>query len=427
MTKLLDKLDYQATFDCVQCGYCLPVCPTYIAFKKEKHSPRGRINLVKMAVEEKIAIDDMQEGIDLCLGCRACETICPTNVRYGDILMSAVEVLKDHKEMGMMEKTLRTGAFKFALKNKRTLRLVNKGLYLYQQSHIKSLVTKTNALQPLPKYNDLNQAMPDVVLSKRISRNINPFRQENISVGFFQGCIMDTFFSRINKLAINILSAHEVQVTNLPNQTCCGALQHHAGEHDTTVSQAKKNIEAYEKYDFDYIVNTIGGCGATLKEYHKLFKEGTDWHQRALTFTNKVRDISEIMAMIDLNLQHEVKQNAVFQPSCHLENVQKVFKDPLNIIKKIPGLNYIEMKDKSLCCGSAGIYNIIHFDESMEILDLKMTNVKKASPDLVITSNPGCHIQLQLGIEREGLSEQIKVKHIVEVVAESCGIEANHL
>lgn len=423
MTQLLDKLDYQATFDCVQCGYCLPVCPTYIAFKKEKHSPRGRINLVKMAVEEKIDIGDMQEGIDLCLGCRACETICPTNVRYGDILMSAVEVLKEHQEMKPAEKILRTGVFKFALKNKTALRLVNKGIYLYQKSNMQRLVTQTNALKPLPKYNDLNQAMPDVVLSKRISKNVNPFRQENISIGFFQGCIMDAFFSRINTLAMNILETHHVQVTNIPAQTCCGALQHHAGEHDVTVTQAKKNIEAYEKYDFDYIVNTVGGCGATLKEYHKLFEDGTEWHDRALAFTNKVRDISEVMAMTDLDLKHEVKHNAVFQPSCHLENVQHVFKDPLNIIKQIPGLNYIEMKEKSLCCGSAGIYNVVHFDASMQILDLKMNHVKHAAPDLVITSNPGCHIQLQLGIEREGLGHQIAVKHIVEVVAESCGIE----
>lgn len=426
MTQLLDKLDYEATFDCVQCGYCLPVCPTYIAFKKEKHSPRGRINLVKMAVEEKINIEDMSEGIDLCLGCRACETICPTNVRYGDILMSAVEVLKDHRKESIAEKVLRTGAFKFALKNKRVLRLGNKGLYLYQRSGIDRLVKSAGILKPLPKYNDLSRAVPDVVLSKHIKGSVNPFRQKGLSVGFFQGCIMDTFFSRINSLAVKIMEAHHVQVTNIKAQTCCGALQHHAGEHDLTVAQAKENIAAYEKYDFDYIVNTIGGCGATLKEYHKLFEAGTDWYKRAEAFTDKVRDISEIMASVDLDLKYPVNQRAVFQPSCHLENVQKVFRDPLNIIKRIPGINYQEMNGQSLCCGSAGIYNIIHFNESMQILDLKMKNVKKAAPDLIITSNPGCHIQLKLGVERENLSSEIEVKHIVEVVAESCGITLDH-
>ncbi|MEK4299239.1 (Fe-S)-binding protein [Oceanobacillus sp. FSL W8-0428] len=419
---LIEKLDYQATFDCVQCGYCLPACPTYLAFKKEKHSPRGRINLVKMAAEGKIGIEDMREGIDLCLGCRACETVCPTNVRYGDILMSAVEVLKDNKKMGIFEKGVRRAAFKVVLKNKQILRLVNKGLYAYQISGVKRLINRRNLLKPMEKYRDLNKAMPDVRLSRRLKNPPNPFRKSAIQVGFFQGCIMDVFFNRINDLAVKILSRHGMEVTNIPSQACCGALQHHAGEHNQTVELAKKNIEAYEAYDFDYIVNTIGGCGATLKEYPKLFKEGTEWHRRAVNFTAKIRDISEMMAIVDLNFQYEVSKNAIFQPSCHLENVQQVFEDPLKIIKSIPGLNYIELKDKALCCGSAGIYNILHFEESMQILDMKMKNVKVARPELIITSNPGCHIQMQLGVEREGLSDEISVKHIVEVVAEACGI-----
>src|SRR5699024_1641493 len=149
---------------------------------------------------------------------------------------------------------------------------------------------------------------------------------------------------------------------------------------------------------------------------------GSLWHKRAVDFTDKVRDISEIMSMIDLEMTEPVHKHAVYQPSCHLENVHKVFKDPLKIINNIPGLNYIDMQDKSLCCGSAGIYNIIHFDESMQVLDLKMENVKVARPDLIITSNPGCHIQMQLGVEREGLSDEISVKHLVEVVAEACNI-----
>lgn len=420
---LLNKLDIEATYDCVQCGYCLPVCPTYIAFKKEKHSPRGRINLVQMAAKGKITIEDMQEGIDLCLGCRACETVCPTNVRYGDILMSAVEVLKENKDMGVIEKVNRTAAFKFALKNKNVLRIINKGLYAYQVSGMQKVVKNYNLLKPVKKFNQMNKAMPDVILSKRITRNINPFRRNDLSIGFFQGCIMDSFFANINELAIKIMKKHYVQVTNIPKQGCCGALQHHAGETAQTVELAMKNIAAYEKYDFDYIVNTIGGCGATLKEYDKLFEPGTDWHKRAVEFTNKVRDISQIMALIDLDLVHGIDKNAVYQPSCHLENVQKVFNDPLKLINKIPQLNYIEMPQKSLCCGSAGIYNILHFDESMQILDLKMNNVKISKPNLIITSNPGCHIQMQLGVEREGLSNEIAVKHIVEVIAEACGVE----
>lgn len=337
--------------------------------------------------------------------------------------MSAVEVLKENKNMGIIEKVNRTAAFKFALKNKSALRIMNKGLYAYQVTGMQKAVKNYNLLKPINKFNQLNKAMPDVILSKRITRNINPFRRNDLSIGFFQGCIMDSFFANINELAIKIMKKHYVQVTNIPKQACCGALQHHAGETEQTVELAMKNIKAYEQYDFDYIVNTIGGCGATLKEYDKLFEPGTDWHKRALNFTNKVRDISQIMSLIDLDLINEINKNAVYQPSCHLENVQKVFNDPLKLINRIPKLNYIEMPQKSLCCGSAGIYNILHFDESMQILDMKMDNVKSSKPNLIITSNPGCHIQMQLGVEREGLSNEIAVKHIVEVIAEACGVE----
>ncbi|WP_017549702.1 (Fe-S)-binding protein [Salinicoccus carnicancri] len=422
---LVEKLDYEATFDCVQCGYCLPVCPTYIAFKKEKHSPRGRINLVKLAAEERISIDDMQEGIDLCLGCRACETVCPTNVRYGDILMSAVEVLKENKQMDIVEKAARTSSFKFALKNKRVLGLINRGIYAYQSSGMKKAVKMTGILGKSKKMDQMNRAMPDIILSRRITRNVNPFRRKRLSVGFFEGCIMDAFFANVNRLAVKIMQKNNIQVTNIPGQTCCGALQHHTGESEETLKLAMENIEAYEKYDFDYIVNTIGGCGATLKEYDKLFEPGTGWHERAKKFTGKVRDISQIMAMIDFDFNHEIKKNAVYQPSCHLENVQQVFEAPLDVIHQVPGLNYMEMNEKSLCCGSAGIYNILHFDESMQILDLKMENVKKSKPDLIITSNPGCHIQMKLGVEREGLADEIEVKHIVEIAAEACGVRGN--
>src|SRR5699024_668073 len=378
---LVDKLDYQATFDCVQCGYCLPVCPTYIAFEKEKHSPRGRINLVKMAAEGKVSIGDMSEGIDLCLGCRACETVCPTNVQYGDILMSAVEVIKEDKKMGLSEKLARNVTFKHILPKKGVIRKINYALYYYEKLGAKNLINKNHLLGKETKYGKLNLALPDVKKTRKIHDNekvnktktqtktqvaffqgcimdaffsrINNLankimKQNNIEdhevqkqnenngkinisltdvkktrkihdnekvnktktqtktqVAFFQGCIMDAFFSRINNLAIKIMKQHDIEVHEVPNQTCCGALQHHAGETNDTIELAKKNIAAYADTDIDYIVNTIGGCGASLKEYDKLFKKGSYWHQRAVKFVKKVRDISEIMD--DLSLEFNYK------------------------------------------------------------------------------------------------------------------------
>lgn len=420
---LKERLDYEATFDCVQCGYCLPVCPTYIAFEKEKHSPRGRINLVKMAAEGKISVEDMSEGIDLCLGCRACETVCPTHVRYGDMLMSAVEVIKEDKKMNLREKLVRNVAFKRILPKKGVIRKLNYALYYYEKSGVKNIVNNKQLLGKDKKFAELNLALPSVKKTKKISNVKNTKNnQENMKVAFFQGCIMDTFFSKINELAIKIMETHGVAVHQVPSQTCCGALQHHAGETQDTIELAKKNIAAYSDENVDYIVNTIGGCGASLKEYDKLFKKGSYWHQRSLKFVEKVRDISEIMDKLTLEFNREIPYQAVYQPSCHLENVQKVFDAPKDILENVPGLQMLNMEGQSLCCGSAGIYNIIHFDESMKILDHKMKHVQDAKPNLIITSNPGCHMQMQLGVEREGLSKHVKVKHIVEVVAEACEI-----
>lgn len=417
--QLLQKLDYDKTFDCVQCGYCLPACPTYLVFGKEKHSPRGRINLVKMTAEGKIDIEDMRDSIELCLGCRACETVCPTKVQYGDILMSAVEVLNQNKNKSIVEKVVRKTAFNYILTSKRMIKLVNRATFLYDKTKVKQIASKVTNNNFLKKYHLLNQALPEAELMKK--RKLYNNNKTRLKVAYFEGCIMESFFSKINTLAMEILKAHGVELVKV-KQTCCGALQHHAGEVDITIQLAKENIQEFNDVECDFIVNSIGGCGATLKEYDKLFEGDREWEAPAKQFKEKVRDISELFEMIDLNMIYPIEKNVVYQPSCHLENVQKVFNSPLEIIHQIPSLNYIDMPGQSLCCGSAGIYNVLNFDASMQILDMKMKNVKTVKPNLIITSNPGCHMQMVIGVEKEGLSDKIEVKHLVEVVAESCGV-----
>ncbi|MGK9044607.1 (Fe-S)-binding protein [Mammaliicoccus vitulinus] len=415
-SNLVDKLDYDATFDCVQCGFCLPSCPTYLTMKEEKHSPRGRINLVKYAVEGKVTLKDLEEAIDLCLGCRQCETVCPTNVKYGDIYESAVEVLREKRN-----KTLDTQLMSLFLERNYMLDIMYQGLKLYHSPLISTVINKTKALDVLPKrLGKMAAIIPPVKKEQTLTQN--PFRTKKITVGFFRGCMMDAFFSNINDLAIKILQAHDIQVVEIKQQTCCGALQHHAGEMEKSKKLAKLNIEALEKYDVDYYVNAIGGCGASLIEYDHLLRNDESWKVRAEKFVGKVRDISVILDNINLNLDIPINIKATYQPSCHLQNVQHVFNEPEKIIQRIKGLDYKVLPEKDICCGSAGIYNIVNYDASMDILDRKMSHVKEVEPQLIITSNPGCHLQMLLGVKNEGLEENIKVKHIVEVVAEACGI-----
>lgn len=423
---LRNQLAYEETFSCVQCGYCLPACPTYLAFGKESHSPRGRIQLVKLAAEGKIEIEDLEKPIDLCLGCRACETVCPTNVEYGKILDSAVDVLGEYrrKKRSLGENAVRNLVFKKALPNKRVLKLVGTGLRLYQTTKADKAVRKAGIIGKVsPSLAAMEAITPKI--EKPLVRNHFYERAEMkpaVKVAFFTGCIMDTFFARVNDLSMKLLERAGCEVVLQKEQTCCGALHQHSAEKETAIELAKKNILAFEGLDCDYVVNAIGGCGAALVEYHHLFAESDPWHERAKAFTAKNKDVSFILSRMGLPIRKAIPMRATYQPSCHLTNVQKVVNEPLELIKKIPGLEFTPLKNQNLCCGSAGIYNIIHHEESMKVLDMKMKTVHQAAPHLIITTNPGCHLQMILGVKREGLESQVSVKHIVEVLAEACEI-----
>lgn len=423
---LRNQLAYEETFSCVQCGYCLPACPTYLAFGKESHSPRGRIQLVKLAAEGKIEIEDLEKPIDLCLGCRACETVCPTNVEYGKILDSAVDVLGEYrrKKRSLGENAVRNLVFKKALPNKRVLKLVGTGLRLYQTTKTDKAVRKAGIIGKVsPSLAAMEAITPKI--EKPLVRNHFYERTEvkpAVKVAFFTGCIMDTFFARVNDLSMKLLERAGCEVVLQKEQTCCGALHQHSAEKETAIELAKKNIVAFEGLDCDYVVNAIGGCGAALVEYHHLFAESDPWHERAKAFAAKNKDVSFILSRMGLPIRKAIPMRATYQPSCHLTNVQKVVNEPLELIKKIPGLEFAPLKNQNLCCGSAGIYNIIHHEESMKVLDLKMKTVHQAAPHLIITTNPGCHLQMILGVKREGLESQVSVKHIVEVLAEACEI-----
>lgn len=428
MTK--ESLAYKETFDCVQCGYCLPACPTYISMGSESQSPRGRINLVKMAAEGKITYTELEGPMELCLGCRACEVVCPTNVQYGKILDSALAVINEHKKKNLPRRATLFKEFVFgkAITNKTMLKIGSTGLSFYQKTGLQKVAQKTKVLNILPEnLRTFEKALPKVegLIARRVRQQHDPPKTEpRFHIGFFTGCVMDAMFSRINTLSIKLLQAVGCEVTVIKDQTCCGALQHHSGEVEITKQLAKQNIKAFEKYDFDYIVNSIGGCGAMLVEYDRLFATDDTWRERAKRFAQKNVDISVILNQFTLPFKRDSKRVGTYQPSCHLSNVQKRVNEPLQLIQSIPGLQFIELPDQQMCCGSAGIYNVIHFKESMEILDNKMTNVNQiaAGLDTIITTNPGCHLQMKVGVEREGLTDQIEVMHLVELLAEACDI-----
>lgn len=426
------QLSYDETNMCVQCGYCLPVCPTYETMDKETQSPRGRINLVKAASLGKIDIlEHLAEPIDLCLGCRACEVACPVGVPYGHILDSAKQVIADKKRQDKRKKDskVKTIILNRVFPYPKRLRTLGNMVWAYQKTGVYKLVRKTKMMDRISKpLATLEKALaPLESPTKRLHPgDIIPAKGEKKGrVAFFTGCVSDATMYKTNRLSIELLTLVGLEVIIPEKQKCCGALHTHQGMNDQAKSLAKDNIEAFESSGAKYYINNAGGCGAALREYDHLLREDVDWLDRAKDFVSKSKDISEVLVEFGPlpYKEGEFKESITYQDSCHLRNVQGVYKEPRQLLKAIPGVHYVEMEDSNKCCASGGIYNILHFNESMKILDKKMNKVNDTKASIVVTANPGCLLQIQTGIERHGKVEEIKSLHIVDVLAKACGIE----
>ncbi|MFC0525856.1 (Fe-S)-binding protein [Pontibacillus salicampi] len=424
LQSLQQKINYDKTFDCVQCGYCLPACPTYETMERETHSPRGRINLVKMVAEGKAAIEDLEEPIEKCLGCMACTTVCPTDVQYGHILEGAKEVIEDHKIKSPSQLKVEEFLFGTFFPSDKWMNTLGNLSWFYQRSGIQAFANMARLTKLAPLHLDkFEQVIPPQPSPKERSQRENRYirkRPAQAKVAFFTGCVMDSVFFRTNQNTIELLLRCGFEVILPGQQTCCGALHAHSGKIEDSVELAKRNIEAFEQEQIDYIVNNAGGCGARMVEYHHLFEEGTLWHKRAKQFVSKIRDISEVLIEIeDLSFHKQVDRTITYQPSCHMTNVQHVKNPPLQLIQKVPGVTLKELSRPDFCCGSAGIYNIIHYEDSMDILDVKMKDVCSTNSDSVVTTNPGCLLQMKLGIEREGVTQNMDAVHLVDLLLEA--------
>jgi len=410
---------------CVHCGMCLSSCPTYRLTGQEMSSPRGRLWLMRAVADERLDLLDplFDEQMYQCLNCRACEAVCPSGVHYGPLVEASRAQLEQHRPRPLPERALRRAGLDWLFADSRRLRLLVRILRLSEKSGMTALARKTGLLKLLGM-EDLQTLTPEISRRALVPGNerwsADPVGDEPRTARLFNGCIMGTVFANTNRAAARVMARNGADVDVPIEQQCCGALHVHAGMMEEARILARKNIDAFADSSDDPIIVTAAGCGAALKEYGYLLKDDEAYAERAQRFSDRVRDFTEYLGERELvPPTKSVSRTVTYQEPCHLVHAQRISRQPRDLMKAIPGLDLVEMKESSLCCGSAGIYNIIREEMANELGDRKALNAMETPATEVVTANPGCQMQVRASLRRNGSSA--RVRHIADLLDEAYG------
>jgi len=419
---LTDKPQQKNLDRCVHCGLCLNACPTYRELGIEMDSPRGRIYQMNQVANGLAPVGESYiQHLELCLACRACETACPSGVQYGRFIQAARAEIESKVERPAGVRFLRWVVFGNLLPSPTLLRITAAMLWCYQTLGLKKLARTTGILKLFGKLGRLEQLSPEAQLPtffKQYGKVFPAEGQRRHRVALLGGCIANISFARLNEATVRVLQKNGCEVVVPDTQTCCGALHVHQGLREDARRLARQNIDALTEGGFDAIITNAAGCGSTLKEYHDLFEHDPRYEDKSRKFSALVKDVNEFLASIDLNTNMgSLAVTVTYQDSCHLAHGQKVRVPPRKLLRAIPGLTFKEMAGADLCCGSAGIYNVLQNDMAMAVLERKMESVNRTGAEVVVTANPGCMIQLQAGACLPGYGHQ--VKHVVEMLDEA--------
>ena len=410
---------------CIHCGLCLSSCPTYRVTGSEAESPRGRLYLMRQWSDGRLkTAEDLGQHLDGCLGCLNCATVCPSGVEYGHLLNHYRSELVPQRASNPAARWVKRFAFQHVLQFPKRLQLLAFGLALYQRTGLQWLVRRSGLLPRLPIVGDTLAQME--ALAPKSPNRTDSFDEGqtfgqvgNPLVALHTGCMMDTFFRRVHWATVHVLVANGYRVI-IPKSSCCGALAHHSGEVDIAVQRAKETIEALEATQAERVIFNSAGCGAELGEYSALFETEPEWQQRAEALASKGCDVSELLAEKPLApMTTPVHEVVTYHAACHLYHAQGVRNQPIDLLEQIPGLTLKPLDNMESCCGSAGIYNIEQPGLSRQVLAEKMACIQKTSADVIATGNPGCHLQLELGV-RDEKGHQV-VMHPVELLAKAYG------
>ncbi len=400
----------QAGIDaCVHCGFCLQACPTYLTLEDENDSPRGRIVLMRALLEGRLepTNDSVETHIAQCLGCRACETVCPSGVPYGHMLEATRATLAEHRPIPFIARAIlsvfeRPTLLKFALAGGRVTRAL--GI--------------ANLLSRLPGRLGFAMAMLGSTRRPRSDRRPSPGAVQSGhtrgSVALLTGCVMEGLFAETNRATERVLQVNDYPMRDTAGQVCCGALHAHAGDEHAARRLAKANIAAFEAFNADFICANAAGCGAMMKDYGHLLRDDPEWKDRAAAISARVRDVSELLAAAGPKRGGPVRARVAYDAPCHLLHAQRISNPPLDVLRAIPELELVPLNESDMCCGSAGIYNLVEPETSDAVLERKLGNIAESKAEMIATGNPGCLMQIGAGLLRR--ASPITAVHPVELL-----------
>jgi glycolate oxidase iron-sulfur subunit len=416
---------------CVHCGFCLSTCPSYRVIGKEMDSPRGRIYLMDAINEGEIALNDATvEHFDSCLGCLACVTACPSGVQYDKLISATRHQVSRNYSRNWLDSFFRWVIFSL-FPYPKLLRVLLVPLFVYQRLGLPYVVRATGLLKKIsPRLAAMESILPKVTLKSfqdNLPDVIPAIGEKRYRVGVILGCVQRLFFSPVNEATVRVLTANGCEVIIPKSQGCCAALPEHQGQAEQAKALARQMIDSFADTDVDFVIINAAGCGHTLKEYGHILEDDAEYRDKAIAFAKKVKDVQEFLANVGLTTKlsplTDKPLTMVYQDACHLLHGQKISVEPRNLLRQIPGVKLKEPIDAALCCGSAGVYNMLQPDIAEELGRQKVENLLNTGAELIASANPGCSLQIIKHLQGQG--KKVSVVHPMELL--DCAIRGEKL
>lgn len=422
----LKDLDYSVVQQCMHCGLCLPTCPTYELTKLEKHSPRGRISLMRAIADDELDVSkSFADEMYYCLGCLACMTACPAGVNYAELFEHARAEVESKQILKSPKRTMiRQFAIGWLFGDQRNLQFLGTLIRLYQQSGLQALVRGSGIMRLMPKrLRELEKMTPTIqprFSNELLDRVTLPTKEKQYRVALLTGCAQDLIFSDVNLDTAEVLARNGCEVITPPEQNCCGSLHAHNGEWTLAQGMARQMIDLLPPDEYDAIITNAAGCGSHLKHYSGLLKDDPAYAAKAKEWDQKVKDIHEWLGVIGWDapeIRPETSTKLTYHEACHLAHGQKITAQPRQILQSIPGVELVELPESNWCCGSAGIYNIVQPETADLLLQRKLDHVETTGASILATGNPGCLLQILNGARERGL--RMEIRHPISLLAEA--------